>query len=29
LHAISQDGVIVKHRNQLIPISVLSNWADH
>ena len=29
LHAISQDGVIVKHRNQLIPISVLSNWADN
>ena len=29
LHSISQDGVIVKHRNQLIPISVLSNWADN
>jgi general secretion pathway protein B len=28
LQAISEEGVIVRQRNQLIPISVLSNWAD-
>lgn len=28
LQAISQDGVIVKQGNRLIPISVLSNWAE-
>ena len=28
LQAITQEGVIVKQGNQLIPISVLSNWAE-
>ena len=28
LQAISQDGVIIKQGNRLIPISVISNWAE-